>query len=385
MKEPESPEPAASFVSQQRVSAAAHRHHRVATEDPFAEEDIPADATSHGMSHSLEMLKHAGKKVQTEIQVVRHMQDAVELSRRALNYISPRGQTPVDVSTRALWEQNEQKPDLNKSGQHALRVGVQMLNAPSVPHMNRFLSNLYLMSWLQLLAAVLTVLVLIACPLGLLMLASGCQLSEVHGGATKLIAISFAGLSGMDIADFLKLPESTLCIVEVGLFRFTAVIIQSALFAVVVTKLIAPRSKFCISRRACVIRRNGKSLLTFRLCHPQGHFVTSLWVSATWNVLRKSAEGENFIQPQPLSFNTGAFNNCLGSIITLSHSLDDDSPFREFADDLSAAPGTLRILVQGYDEILRCQLTDTVSAVVAQRRPRHLTPLCPLADLLSAA
>jgi hypothetical protein len=221
----------------------------------------------------------------------------------------------------------------------------------------------------MLLLSVLAVLTLVSAPVGILMFLSGCQLDTVHG-VTRLIALAFAGLCGMDVADYLRLPESTLCIVEVGLFRFAAVIVQSALFAVVVTKLIAPRSNFCISRRACVIKRNANSLLTFRLSHPQGHFVSGLQVHGTWNVLRKSTQGENFIQPEPIRFNPAAFNYCCSGPCTLSHALDEHSPFREFADDLNAAPGTLRIVVQGFDEILRCHVTDT--RFYALRDPEHV-------------
>ena len=106
-----------------------------------------------------------------------------------------------------------------------LRRGTIVVNKPATPALNQFLSILHGSTWPHLLLLTLLCFVLMAIPFAVLLLLSSCGNApgDAHD-SVRMLAISFAGLCGMDIGD--NLSSATGCITEVALLNFCGLLLQ---------------------------------------------------------------------------------------------------------------------------------------------------------------
>ena len=102
--------------------------------------------------------------------------------------------------------------------------------------------------------------------------------------------------------------EMAMCVGVDTTATFIGLLLQGLLFAVLINKFSKPTVNMMFTSRLCEQVRDGQTRLSFRMAHPQGHFVSSLSISAQWLRPTRSSEGETFVErkwstrPPPQSF-----------------------------------------------------------------------------------
>ena len=132
--------------------------------------------------------------------------------------------------------------------------------------------------------------------------------------------------------------------------------LQGTTFAVICTKLLSPRTNLHFSKSCCAYTRDDKLMLTFRVCHPQGHYCCVNDVSCVWMHGETTGEGEKYVAATPIEFN---FPSHLYTPVTVTHTVDESSPFWEYRDDLCETYGQIRINVSGLDKALETDFCDS--------------------------
>lgn len=242
-------------------------------------------------------------------------------------------------------------------------VPARFLNTPRVPMHNHLLGALYQRSVEYLLAVSLLTFLASALPFALIFFYASCgDPSDSDPDAEpssfwRVLTVSFSGLAGMDIGD--DLNDATHCVLVIGLSQFVHILLEGTVFSIIVTKLMNPSIHLRFSKIAAVITRDGVPHLSFRLCHPQGHFCSNFHIEATWIHREKSAEGETMAK-----FTEVPLNHWHTSIYlpqTITHTIDEDSPFFKYLEGdgyLSDAHGQLTVVVTAKDEVLNADFWD---------------------------
>mmetsp|Transcript_7539 Transcript_7539/g.12808 ORF Transcript_7539/g.12808 Transcript_7539/m.12808 type:complete len:418 (-) Transcript_7539:309-1562(-) len=236
------------------------------------------------------------------------------------------------------------------------RQGVEMIRAPPVARTNMALATLSRSSWPQLILITIAAFLIVSLPFADVEAQRSC--GDISDGGVGLYIDSFAELIGQSVPESI-LDQTRSCLLLETLETFVGLIMQGLLFSVIVTKFSNPKVDLVFSSRLCVLRRDGLRYLSFRMAHPQGHFVSSLACYAVWEYAHSTEEGETYLEHAIVNFNERQFGRLLTIPITLTHPLDASSPLASVADDFSQAPGVLRITVTGFDEVLFTQISDT--------------------------
>lgn len=241
-----------------------------------------------------------------------------------------------------------------------------LLNKPRAPLQNTFLAWLLNAGWPSLAAVALATFLFFAIPLGLSLQVCGCK--QEGDSPLRLLVITFSGLCGMDIGDILA--DDTQCLLLVGLVNFCSQVLQGTTFAVICTKLLSPRTNLLFSKSCCAYTRDEKLVLTFRVCHPQGHYCCINDVSCAWMHGEETSEGEKYVAVTPVEFK---FPSHMFTPVTVTHTVDESSPFWAYREDLCETWGQVRINVSGLDKALETDFCDAwVSRGAARARSTWL-------------
>lgn len=227
-------------------------------------------------------------------------------------------------------------------------------DSTTIPPLNFFLAGLYRASWPLLLLIILLVFFGTSCVFALLVHFSQCQAST-HQSFARVVVVCFGALVGLDPSGHIH--DGTECLLLAAGLNFVALLWQGTIFAVLVTKLMAPRIRLRFTRTACVILRDGFPYLSFRVVHPQGHFCSGVETRVTWFARHVTREGEQFNRIVPIEVNTEAVNT-LFYPMTLTHRVDEASPLYQYRRNLAEAPGQLKVCVSAQDEVLMAAFTD---------------------------
>ena len=119
----------------------------------------------------------------------------------------------------------------------------------------------------------------------------------------------------------------------------------------------SPPTQYMFSSSICVITRDDQQMLSFRVCHPHGHCCTNLVWEASWVHNECTKEGENYGKLTPVTLNTGS--SLMHLPRTITHVIDEESPFWSYRDALYEAHGHLEILVYGRDQYMNCEFSDS--------------------------
>jgi hypothetical protein len=243
-------------------------------------------------------------------------------------------------------------------------VPARFLHMPRVPLHNHLLGALYQRSVGYLLAVSLLAFLGSALPFALTFYFGSCGTpayadpGDPPSTFWRVLAVTFSGLAGMDIGD--DLNDATHCVLIIGLAQFVNILLEGTVFSMIVSKLMNPRVHLRFSKIAAVITRDGLPHLSFRLVHPQGHFCSNFSVEATWIHREKTVEGETSAK-----FTEVPLNHWHASLYlpqTITHTINDDSPFFKFLEDdgyLSDAHGQLIVVVTAKDEVLNSDVWDS--------------------------
>ena len=228
---------------------------------------------------------------------------------------------------------------------------IEMRRAPPVPLVNGLLATLYTQAWPTLIGYVVAAFVAASLPFAALRQGLGCHDADLLRAFATSISI-LGGSANTDAA------ESLVCVgLDTGA-TFAGLALQGLVFAVLVNKFSNPKVDLTFTKRMCEQVRDGQTRLSFRMAHPQGHFVSQLAVSAQWLCPSRSVEGESFVERRVVGIDDDLLGRQLIMPTVVSHTIDDSSPLAPFRNDLANSPGLLRITVTGWDEILRTPFTD---------------------------
>jgi len=264
------------------------------------------------------------------------------------------------ASTRGLnAERSTTSGELPKVRPSGVLGHIDVRHTVGVPLSNRFLSFSYSIHWLTLLAVILASFAALTMPLALIMWGSSCTSRDF--GMTYVLTL--AHLVSFGEEGLARESDAPGCILLSTGFSLIALLLQAAIFALTVTRFINPNIQLVLPVRPCVVKRDGRSNLSVRIIHPQGHLVSNITVHCVWSRPKTTDEGERFYALDVIKFNDNVHRH-VSMPKTFLHPIDTESPLAPWGD-VRQAPGRITLYVQGYDEVLRTSICNHMSYALA--------------------
>ena len=230
---------------------------------------------------------------------------------------------------------------------------LSIANSPvPIPLLNRMLSSAYRWHPLLVFLALLVLFAGLGLVLALLLVITSCADGQGFGETFVLSIGQFISL-GEEAPP--RASEAPGCVLLTLSASICALMLQASMFAFFVSRILNPCIELCVPSKLCVLDRNGEFFLSTKIGHPQGHTISNAQTTLLWVEPVKTAEGESFNRIRELPFVNQP--PALLYPTTYIHALEG-SFLEPYAADLSAAPGRLVLIIEGFDECLRTPIFE---------------------------
>ena len=236
-----------------------------------------------------------------------------------------------------------------------IRGGVTVLNGPPPSLLNQ------LLSFVQSCRPILLVLITLgtfscAALLIAVVLYTACTVkSHSFARLFAMAALQMAG-GGPTYIDLNEAPVG--CVWLGAAAEYLVLAMQSTLVGLMVAILLKPSVSLVFSDTLAIIKREGKPRVSFRVAHPQGHYVSAFTVKAIWIRPQITPEAEKRKGMSELVLDD--HRDELDVPIDLSHTLEPGSPLAAKLAEIGSwakVPGFFAITCGGYDEVLQIAIS----------------------------
>lgn len=259
------------------------------------------------------------------------------------------GATAIRVSTKGLWSDDSFGSRMSR----VIQGGVTVINGPRPPLINRLLSTMQTCSPAVLLLLALGVFGSAALLIAAILHAAECS-DESFGRLFCMTALQLAG-GGQAYLD-VEVAHIGCMWVATGA-EYLVLGLHSSVIGLVVAMILKPSASLVFSETLAIIQRDHKPTVSFRVSHPQGHYVSAFTVKAVWIRPHVTLEGEQKKALTELALND--FRDELEVPVDISHTccMEQDSPLAvklaEVGGSWGKMPGFFAITCGGYDEVLQ--------------------------------